>query len=56
MHGEMRKAYKILARKPGVKILLGRPTRTRKDTIKMNLKDTRCGDVNWIRLSQDRVH
>jgi hypothetical protein len=40
--------------KPEGKRPLGRPRRRWEDNIKMNLKETGCGGVDWIDLVQDR--
>jgi hypothetical protein len=48
--GEVRGAYNILVgRRP-----LGRPRHRREDNIKMDLRETGFGDVDWIHLTQDR--
>jgi hypothetical protein len=48
--GEMRYAYNMLTGKPE-----GERSRRRwKDTIKMDLKEIGCQDVDWINLAQDR--
>jgi hypothetical protein len=41
-------------RKPEGKGPLGRPTRRRKDNIKINLKEVACEGMAWIELAQDR--
>jgi hypothetical protein len=51
--GEMRKAQNILVGKPERKRLLGRPRRRWED-IRMDLKEIRWEDVDWIHLAQDR--
>jgi hypothetical protein len=33
---------------------LERPKRMWKDDVKMGLRETGCGDMNWIDLAQDR--
>jgi len=33
---------------------LGRPRRRWEDNIKMDLKELGCGDMDWIKLAQDR--
>jgi hypothetical protein len=52
--GEERKVYKVLVGKPEVKIPLGRPSRRWEDGIRMDLSEIGLGDVDWIRLAQDR--
>jgi hypothetical protein len=52
--GEERKAYKVFVGKPEGKRLLGRPRRRWEDGIKTDLREISLGDVDWIRLAQDR--
>jgi hypothetical protein len=52
--GEERKVYKVLVGKPEGKRPLGRPRRRCEDGIRMDLKEIALGDVDWIRLAQDR--
>jgi hypothetical protein len=52
--GEESKVYKVLVGKPEGKIPLGRPRRRLEDGIRMDLRDTGLGGVDWIRLSQDK--
>jgi hypothetical protein len=52
--GEERKLYKVLVGKPEEKRPLGRPKRRWEDEIRMDLRETGLGGVDWIRLSQDR--
>jgi hypothetical protein len=51
--GEKRNAYRILVRKPGDKPL-GRTRCRWVDNIKMNLRETGWGGMEWIDLVQDR--
>jgi hypothetical protein len=51
---EERKLYKVLVGKPEGKRLLGRPRCRWEDGIRMDLRETGFGGVNWIRLAQDR--
>jgi hypothetical protein len=53
--GEERKVYKILVVKPEGRRQLGRPRRRWEDGIRMDLRETGLGGVDWIRLAQDRV-
>jgi hypothetical protein len=53
--GEERKVYKVLVGKPEGKRPLGRPREGRwEDGIRMDLRETGLGGVDWIRLAQDR--
>jgi hypothetical protein len=52
--GEERKVYKFLVGKLEGKRPLGRPRRRWEDGIRMDLRETGLGGVDWIRLSQDR--
>jgi hypothetical protein len=52
--GEKRKVYKVLVGKPEGKRPLGRPRCTWEDGIRMDLREIGLGDVDWIRLAQDR--
>jgi hypothetical protein len=52
--GEERKVYKVLVGKPDGKRPLGRPRRRWEDGIIMDLREIGLGDVDWIRLAQDR--
>jgi hypothetical protein len=40
--------------KPEGKRTLGRPRRRREDGIRMDLREIGLGDVDWIRLAEDR--
>jgi hypothetical protein len=51
--GEERKVYKVLVGKPEGKRPLGRPRRRWEDGIRMDLRETGFGGVDWIRLAQD---
>jgi hypothetical protein len=51
---EKRNMYKVLMGKPEGKRPLGRPRRRWEDGIRMDLREIGLGDVDWIRLSQDR--
>jgi hypothetical protein len=52
--GEERKVYKVLVGKPKGKRPLGRPRPRWEDGIRMDLREIGLGDVDWIRLAQDR--
>jgi hypothetical protein len=52
--GEERKMYKVLVGKPEGKRPLERPRRRWEDGIRMDLRKTGSGRVDWIRLAQDR--
>jgi hypothetical protein len=52
--GEERKVYKVLVGKPEGKRPLGRPRRRWEDGIRMDLRETSFGGVDWIRPAQDR--
>jgi hypothetical protein len=52
--GEERKVYKVLVGKPEGKRLPGKPRRRWEDGVRMYLKETGLGGVDWIRLAQDR--
>jgi hypothetical protein len=52
--GEVRGAYNILVGRPEGRRPLGRPRRRWEDNIKMDLREIRFGDVDWIHLAQGR--
>jgi hypothetical protein len=52
--GEKRNAYRILVGKPEGKRPLGRPRRTWEDNIRMDLRETGWGGIDWIDLAQGR--
>jgi hypothetical protein len=52
--GEVRGAHNILVGKPERRRPLGRPRLRWEDNIKMDLGDIGFGDVDLIRLAQDR--
>jgi hypothetical protein len=45
--------YKVLVGKPEGKRPVGRPRHRWEDGIRMDLRETGLGGVDWIRLSQD---
>jgi hypothetical protein len=51
---EGRGVYRGLVGKPERKRPLGRPRRRWEDKIKMDLQEVGCGDMDWIKLAQDR--
>jgi hypothetical protein len=46
--------YRVLEGKPEGKRPLGRLRHRWEDNIKMDLKEVRCGGIDWIELAQDR--
>jgi hypothetical protein len=54
MGEEIKKVYKVLVEKPEGKGPLGRPRRRWEDGIRMDIREIGLGDVDWIRLAQDR--
>jgi hypothetical protein len=52
--GEVRRAYNILVGRPEGRRPLGRPRCRWQDNIKMDLRETGFGDVDWMHLAQDR--
>jgi hypothetical protein len=52
--GEKRNAYRILFGKPDGKKLLGRPRCRWEDNIKMDHREIRWDNMDWIHLTQDR--
>ncbi|KAJ4431841.1 hypothetical protein ANN_20447 [Periplaneta americana] len=52
--GESRNAYRVLVGRPERKRPLGRPRRRWEDNIKMDLREVRYDDRDWINLAQDR--
>jgi hypothetical protein len=52
--GVKRNAYRIFVRKPERKRPLGRPRRRSVDGIKIDLRETGWGGIDWIDLAQDR--
>jgi hypothetical protein len=52
--GEVRGVYRILVGKPEGKRSLVRPRHKWEDNIKMDLKEVRCGGMDWIELAQNR--
>jgi hypothetical protein len=53
--GEMRCVYKILVGKPEGERPLGRPRYRWEDNIKINLRETGLGGVDWNHLAQGPV-
>ena len=52
--GERRGVYRVLVGKPEEKRQLGRPRHRWEDNIKMDLQEVGYGDMDWIKLAQDR--
>jgi hypothetical protein len=52
--GEGRNVYKVFLGEPEGKRPLGRQRRRWEDGIKMDLRETGWGGVEWIQLAQDR--
>jgi hypothetical protein len=52
--GEERNVYRVLKGKPEGKRLLERPRHRWEDGIRMDLRETGWGSVDWIQLAQDR--
>jgi hypothetical protein len=46
--------YRILVGKPEEKRLLGKTKRGWVGNVKMDLREIRCGGMDWIDLAQDR--
>jgi hypothetical protein len=53
-HWETRNAYLILVGKHEKRRQLGRPSRRREDSIKVDIKEIVLGSVTWIHVTQDR--
>jgi hypothetical protein len=53
-HGDKRNACRVLMGKLDGKRPRRRSKRKREDNIKMDLREIRCDDMVWIRLTQDR--
>jgi hypothetical protein len=51
---EMRNAQGILVEKPEDERPLGRTRRIWEDSIKVDINETRCENVDWIHLAHDR--
>jgi hypothetical protein len=52
--GEERNVYRVLMGKSEGKRSLGRSRRRWEDGIRMDLRETGWGSVDWIQLAQDR--
>lgn len=53
MNGKDKNAYKILAHKPEGKNPLRKRSK-QDDNIQMDIKETRCNNMEWIYLAQNR--
>jgi hypothetical protein len=53
-YGDRRDAYRVLVGLPEGRRPLGRPRCRWEDNIKMDLKEVRCGGMNWINLAENR--
>jgi hypothetical protein len=53
--GEGRGFYRVLVGRPEGKRPLVRPRRRWEDNIKIDLREIRIDEANWIQLAQDRV-
>jgi hypothetical protein len=54
--GEGRGVYRVLVGRPEGKRPVGRPRSRWEDNIKMDLREIRIDEANWIHLAQDKVH
>jgi hypothetical protein len=52
--GKWRNAYRFMVGNPEGKRELGRPRRRKEYQIKMDLRETGWGGMDWIDLAQDR--
>ena len=52
--GESRAVYRVLVGEYEGEIPLGRPRLRWEDNIKMVLQEVGCGDMDWIKLAQNR--
>jgi hypothetical protein len=52
--GVQRKVYKVMVGQPEGRRPLGRPRCRWEDGVRMDLREIGLGDVDWIRLAQDR--
>jgi len=52
--GERRSVNRVLVGKHEGKRPLGGPRRRWEDNIRMELQEVGCGDMDWIKLAQDR--
>jgi len=54
LYEERRSVYRVLVGKPERKRPLGRPRRRWEDSIKMDIQEVGCGDMDWIDLDEER--
>jgi hypothetical protein len=52
--GEERNVYRVLMGKPEGKRPLGRPRHRWEDGIRMDIRESGWGSVDWIQMAQDR--
>jgi len=52
--GERISVYRVLVGNPEGKRLIGRPRSRWEDIIKMDFQEVGCGNMDWIKLAQDR--
>jgi hypothetical protein len=52
--GKKRGVYRVSAWKPEGRRPLGRPRRRWENNIKMDLQEVGFGDMDWIKLAEDR--
>jgi hypothetical protein len=56
MHARIRNAYKIVDGKPQQKTSLGRLIQRWEDSIKIDLTETICENMDWIQVAWSTVH
>jgi len=54
LYGERGGVYRVLGGKLEGKRPLGRPRRRWEDSIKMDIQEVGCGDMDWIDLDEER--
>jgi hypothetical protein len=53
-HVACMRGKRVLVGKLERKRPLGRPTHRRRDNIKIDLRETACGGIDWVNLPQDK--